>query len=359
MNVIEQYNARVARGDINDDIVQRDVLEQLHHLSVQLAQKSRWWLPWRKKNIKGMYVYGPVGAGKTYLIDLFYECVLEPKKARFHFHHFMQQIDEQLRRVQGQKDPLRVVAKQIARTTRLLCFDEFLVDDVAYAMILAELLQALDKEGVVLVMSSNTKPDDLYARGVQRARFIPAITLINQHCVVMHLNEQKDYRLGREPLLDAYLYPLNQQNHEHMLQQFLDCAPTYQSNQLISIQGRAIPYLYCSKQIIWFAFDILCNVPRSQLDYLELAARFDQIFVSDVSQLTEQHTVQAIMFMHFIDVMYDQGVNVILCAAVPIDQLYVKGELLHSFQRTRSRLNEMQSVDYLNRHPRRAVHDIL
>ncbi|RUR12993.1 cell division protein ZapE [Legionella sp. km772] len=357
--LIDHYNAAIDRGEINDDPMQRVVLNQLQQLVTDLEQTKSSWFSWGKKSVKGAYIYGPVGVGKTYLVDLFYDSLVEKKKARFHFHHFMQQIDAQLRRLQGQKDPLRLIAKEIAKTTRLLCFDEFLVDDVAYAMILAELLQALVREGVILVISSNTKPDDLYAKGVQRQRFLPAIALINKECVVMHLNEQRDYRLGREPLLNAYLYPLNQATQQKMEEQFALLVPQAEVNQLISIQSRAVPALKCGPKSIWFAFEVLCNFPRSQLDYLELADRFEHIFISGVPSLTVNHTAQAIMFINFIDVMYDRGIKVIISAAVPMDELYLSGEMFESFKRTLSRLNEMQSVDYLNRHPRRVVHNIL
>ncbi len=359
MTLIERYKAVIASGEINDDPLQRVILSQLQKLADDLEQSQSSWFSWGKKSVKGVYIYGPVGVGKTYLVDLFYDCLPEKKKARFHFHHFMQQIDAQLRRLQGQKDPVRLIAKEVAKTTRLLCFDEFLVDDVAYAMILAELLQALSREGVVLVVSSNTKPDDLYAKGVQRQRFLPAIALINKECVVMHLNEQRDYRLGRQPLLDAYLYPLNEQTEKKMEEQFALLAPNSEVNQCVMIQSRGIPYLKCSSKSIWFAFEVLCNFPRSQLDYLEISDRFEHVFVSGLPNLTVNHTAQAIMFIHFIDVMYDRGIKVIISAAVPMNELYLSGEMVDSFKRTLSRLNEMQSVDYLSRHPRREVHDII
>ncbi len=359
MTLIESYNAAIARGEINDDPLQHVVLDQLQKLANDLKLVPPFWYFGWKKKIRGIYIYGPVGVGKTYLVDLFYDCVSERKKSRFHFHHFMQQIDAQLRRLQGQKDPLRLIAKEIAQSTRLLCFDEFLVDDVAYAMILAELLQALVREGVILVISSNTRPDDLYAKGVQRKRFLPAIALINKECLVLHLNEQRDYRLGREPLLDAYLHPLNKITESKMEEQFVLLAPQFQVNQELVVQNRGIPYLRCSPKSIWFRFEVLCNFPRSQLDYLEIADRFEHVFLSDIPSLTVNHTAQTIMFINFIDVMYDRGIKVIISAAVPMEELYLNGEMFEPFKRTLSRLNEMQSVDYLNRHPRRVVHDIV
>ncbi len=360
MTLMTQYDAAIARGEINDDPLQRTILLHMERLTLELQKTKSSWLPqWCKSPVAGLYIYGPVGAGKTYLVDLFYEYVPERRKARFHFHHFMQQIDAQLRQLQGQKDPLKKIAKKLATSVRVLCFDEFLVHDVAYAMILAELLQALIAQGVVLVISSNTKPDDLYANGVHRKRFLPAIAAINKHCEVLNLNEPRDYRVGREPLVDAYLYPLNEETSQQMARQFAQLAGEIQKPGVIQIQNRDIPYLQRGEKTIWFAFDILCNLPRSQLDYLEMADKFDNIFISDIPVLTEKHTLQAIMLIHFIDVMYDRGINIIISAAVPVEELYVKGEMLETFKRTLSRLLEMQSVDYLSRHPKRQIQEMI
>ncbi|MBN9227605.1 MULTISPECIES: cell division protein ZapE [Legionella] len=359
-NVLTQYEAAIHRGEIDDDMLQREILARMQYLADEVKKSnSSWFYPFMKTRVKGVYLYGPVGVGKTYLIDLFYDCLEEKKKARFHFHHFMQQIDSQLRRLQGQKNPLRKIAKELAKTTRLLCFDEFMVHDVAYAMILAELLQALIAHGVILVISSNIPPDDLYRNGVHRKRFLPAIAAIKENCEVLHLNEQRDYRVGRAPLLDAYLFPLNEQTSLIMEKQFALLASEFRENGFITIQNRDIPYLKCAEKSIWFAFDILCNLPRSQLDYLELADKFDTIFLSNIPSLTVNHTLQAIMFIHFIDVMYDRGINIIISAEVALDELYVEGEMKETYMRTLSRLQEMQSVDYLARHPKRELKELL
>ncbi|WP_454785645.1 cell division protein ZapE [Legionella sp. WA2024007413] len=360
MNLITQYEAAIQCGDIDDDPLQRDILTHLESLAYQVKKSNSSWLyPLIKPRIKGVYIYGPVGVGKTYLIDLFYDCLEEKKKARFHFHHFMQQVDAQLRRLQGQKNPLRQIAKELAKTTRVLCFDEFMVHDVAYAMILAELLQSLIAYGVILVISSNIPPDELYRNGVHRKRFLPAITAIKEHCEVLHLNEQRDYRVGRAPLLDAYLFPLNEHTTQVMEQQFKLLVSEFKENGTITIQNREIPYLKLAEQSIWFAFDILCNLPRSQLDYLEIADKFDTIFLSEVPALTVNHTLQTIMFIHFIDVMYDRGINIIISAEVAVEELYVEGEMQETFKRTLSRLLEMQSVDYLARHPKRELKELI
>lgn len=359
MTLLQCYSLAVEKEEIVDDPLQREVLVRMQQLENELQRSNgSWFSRWYKKQLKGIYVHGPVGAGKTYLTDLFFQHLGEKSKARFHFHHFMQQIDAQLRRLQGRRDPLRLIAKNIAKKTRVIFFDEFFVHDVAYAMILAELLQALMANGVVMIFTSNTSPDDLYLNGVQRARFLPAIALIKQRCVVLHLLEKRDYRLGRNPLFEAYLFPLNEKTKQSMEQQFSQVSDALDANGSINFQRREIFYYKRSSRSIWFDFQVLCHLPRSQLDYLELADRFDTVFLSNVPQLTENHTMQVILFIYLIDVMYDRGVKIIISAAVSVEQLYLKGEMHVTFKRTLSRLIEMQSVDYLSRHPKRQVESI-
>ena len=359
MTLMELYEAAIARGDISDDPAQRVVIAPLQRLADELAAPGPLWLWRRLKNpVKGLYLYGPVGVGKTYLGDLFYQYVDEPRKSRFHFHQFMQQVDAQLRRLQGQKDPLRRIAKNLAKTTRLLCFDEFMVHDVADAMILAELLQALFAHGVVLVATSNISPDDLYLNGVHRERFLPAIELIKKHCEVIPLAAHPDYRLGRAPSQDAYLYPLNQTTEQRLLDHFSELVRAASEGCELSVQNRLIPCVKWGERAVWFRFDVICNLPRSQLDYLEIADRFDTVFVSDIPVLTPNDTVRIILLIHFIDVMYDRGIRLVLSAAVAIDELYLEGAMLNPFQRTLSRLEEMQSEDYSRRHQRRELKSI-
>lgn len=354
--LLDEYDAAIARSEINNDPAQRDVVHSMQRVTDQLVSVKPSWFNWfHKKTVKGLYLYGPVGVGKTYLGDLFYHYVPESKKSRFHFHHFMQQVDAQLRRLQGKKDPLRQIAAALSKTTRLLCFDEFMVSDVADAMILAELLEALFEHDVVLVATSNTSPDQLYLNGPRRERFIPAIALIKQHCEVLALAEHADYRLGHAPQHKAYLYPLSESSSTSLEQQFMELAKNVEIGVELDVQNRLIPCVKCGDRIVWFAFDVICNLPRSQLDYLEISDRFDIILLSNVPALTENDTVHVILFMHLIDVLYDRGVRLIVTAAVPVNQLYLKGPMLASFQRTQSRLEEMQSEDYIRRHQRRQV----
>ncbi|MBA2651766.1 MAG: AFG1 family ATPase [Tatlockia sp.] len=359
MTIINAYEEAIARGDINDNESQRQVLNSLQRLLNDLNQpKPSWWQTFRKPEIKGIYLYGAVGVGKTYLMDLFYQHAEEPKKARFHFHHFMQQIDAQLRQRQGQKDPLKKIAEDLAKSIRLLCFDEFFVHDVAYAMILSELLQALFANDIVLVVTSNTLPEELYLKGVHRERFLPVINLIKTRCEVLHLVHPIDYRLGRELLMQAYLEPLSAKTEAILLEQFLSLTNDVEEHGSLRVQNRDISFIRCGKQVVWFDFKVICNLPRSQLDYLELADRFDTVFISGIPELRATDTVYVIMLIHFIDVLYDRGIKLIISAAVPLEQLYVEGEVVNEFKRTLSRLKEMQAADYLQRHPWRHEQDL-
>ncbi len=341
MILIEAYEQAVVRSEIQSDPAQRDILQAMQRVVDQLSIPA-WRRGWQA--VTGLYLYGPVGVGKTYLGNLFYQYVPIVHKARFHLHQLMQFIDSELRRLQGHRDPLRAIAAQLSKTTRLLFIDEFMVNDVADAMILAELLQALFSNRVVLVATSNIAPDGLYEKGVQRARFLPAIALIKSHCEILSLAPHADYRLGRKPLEEAYYYPLNKPAHQQLIAQFSLYNPLGPGS--ISVQHRDIVCVNISKQAVWFLFDVICNLPRCQLDYLELAMRFDVIFVSDMPQLFAGDTVRVVLLMHLIDVLYDRGTRLVMSAAVPVEELYTEGPLRFAFQRTLSRLIEMQSMGY-------------
>ena len=360
MSLIEKYDVAVAGHDIVDDPLQRQVLCALEKLVQVLVNAKKTWFPWWpwRQEIRGCYIYGPVGIGKTFLMDLFFDEVSIPAKKRFHFHQFMQQIDARLRRLQGQKNPLKRIASELANSARLICFDEFMVEDVAHAMILAELLQELFHKGVVLVATSNSPPDELYRKGLHRKRFLPAIAAIQSHCEVLSLGDKRDYRLGRKPAVDTWICPLGDAAEARLEQQFDALAPESRAGTLLTIQNRDIVCVKCSEQAVWFEFAVICNLPRSQLDYLEIANRFDTVFVSNIPVLSEKDTVFAILLINFIDVMYDQGMHLVVSAAVPVGELYLQGELSPEFRRASSRLHEMQSVDYLARHPHRLLQNL-
>jgi cell division protein ZapE len=362
MNLLDDYTQAIDAGTIHDDAHQRDVMRHLQRLLDELARPPLSWyhrlLSFKKSRqtrVKGVYLYGPVGGGKTFLVDLFYQRLATINKARFHFHHFMQQIDAKLRAHQGQSDPLRRIAADIAQSTRLLCLDEFLVHDVADAMILAELLEALFSHDIVLVVAANTAPDDLYLNGVQRQRFLPAIDLLKLYCEIVMLDDARDYRLGRGCALQSYWTPVDEAANLAMSEQFSHIATTIEEDVDLMVQNRLIRCMKLSPSAVWFSFDVICSVPRCALDYLEIASRFDTVFVSSIPALGADDTTHVILLIHLVDVLYDRGIRLVLSAALPATHLYEQGPMRSAFLRTQSRLEEMQSLDYLQRHAHRDV----
>jgi cell division protein ZapE len=346
MTLLQRYDMAVSSHEIKFSLPQREAVVALDHL-LSASCKRTWFF--KPKACLGLYLYGPVGVGKTYVLDLFYQSLPEPSKARFHFHRFMQYVDAELRRLQGTANPVKRVAKKLAKTARILCLDEFLVHDVADAMILADLLKELVALNVILVITGNTKPDDLYLGGVHRERFIPAIELIKQHCLVMVLDEHEDHRLGKAAMPQTYLMPCNAEHEAIFEKSFHIEAGDAQSDGVIDIQNRMIPYVKKADKVIWFRFDVICHLPRSQLDYLELAEKFDVIFVSHIPQILPDDTTHAILFIHFIDVMYDKKIRLVLSADVSPEDIYPSGSMRQTFLRTESRLKEMQSYEYWSR----------
>lgn len=346
MSVFERYEQAIQRGDIEACAAQRDVVMALEALEQNLCRKRRMFSFSRMAHPLGVYLYGEVGAGKTYLMDLFYHAVNIRDKTRVHFHQFMQQIDAQLRRLQGHIDPLRLIVKDMAKTTRLLCIDEFLVHDVAHAMMLAELLDAFVREGVVMVMTSNTAPDDLYRNGIQRARFLPAIALIKSHCHVLELSSPRDFRLGKPIDINPFMAPVTLENTQQFARQFTLLEPHPQGGGDINIQHRRISCINRGENAIWFEFNTLCRMPRSQLDYLELSERYRIFFLSHVPLFCKADTVEEYLFIQLIDVLYDKHIRLLMLAHAPLGELADMSFMTAAFARTMSRLQEMQSHDY-------------
>ncbi len=346
-SLIDSYQFAVSNGEIESDNAQIEVLQQLQSISNNIKKKDNWsWLPWQRSKMKGLYIVGPVGTGKTFLVDLFFQHLPKGYGKRFHFLHFMQLIDQQLRQRQGQIDPLRKIIKVFAKQTKLLCFDEFAVDDVAHAMILAELFDEFFAQGLILVVTSNAHPDDLYLKGVQRQRFIPAIELIKQHCEIKNLIAQRDYRTGRSIHIETYIHPLTKAHDDLLARQYHLLASNSHANTQLIVQNRPVNCIKQADNIIWFDFNQICAVPRSQLDFLELSQRFNTFIISQVRQMGPYDTRQAILWIQLIDVLYDQNRRIIVSAEVEIEALYTGGEMSHDFKRTISRLHEMQSKDY-------------
>jgi cell division protein ZapE len=302
---------------------------------------------------KGLYLWGGVGRGKTWLMDLFFQSLPFEAKRRRHFHRFMHDVHSELKQLGNRESPLEQVADNIARESRVLCFDEFFVSDIADAMILGTLLDGLFRRGVALVATSNVPPKDLYKDGLQRVRFLPAIKLLEQHTVVMNVDGGTDYRLRQLTQAGTYIDSNDPQATARLDALFAELSDSATcTGGTIEVEGRPIPVVKESENVIWFEFEALCEGPRSQDDYIEIAREYQSVIVSQVPQLTATRENAARRFIALIDELYDRHVNLIVSAAAPPDGIYKGERLTFEFQRTVSRLIEMQSEEYLAREHR-------
>lgn len=304
---------------------------------------------------RGVYLWGGVGRGKSFLMDAFYLTVPVKRKVRLHFHEFMRSVHQQIREFSGQADPLDHVAEQIARKYRLICFDEFHVSDVADAMILYRLLFGLFNHGTSFVMTSNYEPSTLYPDGLHRDRILPAIALIQEKMDVLNVDAGVDYRRLALAEVRTYLTPIVASTHDELRAIFDRLADTAEQAPALRIAGREIQAVAVSGTVVWFEFASLCGTPRSQNDYLELADRFQTVLVSNVPRMAARHSSEARRFTWLVDVLYDHKVKLILSAQCPADELYIEGPMANEFARTVSRLLEMQSREYLEEARRRLV----
>lgn len=299
-------------------------------------------------DILGLYFWGGVGRGKTYLVDMFFESLPFSEKMRTHFHRFMQRVHSELEHYKGQRNPLQLVAERFADETRVICFDEFFVKDITDAMILANLLEALFARGVVLVATSNIEPADLYRDGLQRTRFLPAIALLEQHCEVVNVDSGVDYRLRALERAEIFHSSLDDNAEQELARSFCEIAGAKgEEGAAIEVNRRVLSTRRLHDDVVWFEFDELCDGPRSQNDYIELASEFHSVLVSNVPKMNGGSDDQARRFINMVDEFYDRGVNLLISAEAPADQLYAKGRLDFEYQRTLSRLQEMQSREYL------------
>jgi cell division protein ZapE len=303
---------------------------------------------------KGVWLYGGVGRGKSFLMDSFYSVIKVRRKLRVHFHEFMRGVHRELEGLRGTSDPLDEVSRKIADKYRLICFDEFHISDIADAMILDRLLRGLFRHGVILVATSNYKPDGLYPDGLHRDRVLPAIALLNQGLDVLSVDAGIDYRRRSLEQVPAYLYPSDDSARAQLKKSFDQLAETSDDDPVLRIEHREIHALRRAGGVVWFDFATLCGGPRSQNDYLEIASQFHTVILSDIPQMASSMASEARRFVWFIDVMYDQKVKVLMSAACPADELYTSGAMAGEFHRTVSRIVEIQSKEYLEA-PRRAV----
>jgi cell division protein ZapE len=304
---------------------------------------------------KGVYLWGGVGRGKTWLMDLFYSSLTLSAKRRTHFYRFMQEVQADLKRLKGMQSPLDGVADKIAKKARVICFDELFVSDIADAMILANLFGALLKRGVALVFTSNVKPKDLYKGGLQRDRFAPTIALLEKHCEVIAVDGGVDYRLRQLTAAPIYLPSGDAATAKKLEELFDDLSDEdVESGGTVTIHNRKIKVVRESENVIWFEFAALCEGPRSPADYVSIASEYQSVIIANVPVFGADSDNAARRFISVIDEFYDRGVNVIVSAAAPPAELYKGEKLKFEFQRTASRLVEMQSHDYLARAHRAA-----
>lgn len=300
--------------------------------------------------VKGLYIWGSVGRGKTLLVNNFYDALPFEDKLRIHFHSFMQYVHGELKALGNRQDPLAMVAEGLCGDTRIICFDEFHVSDIADAMILGGLLRKLFQLGVTLVATSNIAPDDLYKDGLQRARFLPAIEMIKTHTEVFTLDGEFDYRLRALERAEIYHYPLDGHAETSLREAFDGLLPdNVMESPVIEVAGRGVTAVRAAEGIAWFEFSELCETPRSASDYIEIARRFHTVLVSGVPILDDDKRDSTLRFVHLVDAFYEHRVNLIASAGAPPDSLYRGKSLKVKVARAMSRLQEMQSREYLAR----------
>lgn len=355
----QKYQQDLLRENFHSDPAQANAVKQLQRLFDELVEPTREPSLWtkikfvigqnpQKSAIKGLYFWGGVGRGKTYLVDTFYDCLPFEKKVRVHFHRFMHRVHEELKTLGGKSDPLKIIAAKFASEAKVICFDEFFVSDITDAMILGTLMEEMFARGIVLVATSNIIPDELYRNGLQRSRFLPAIELINQNTQVVNVDSGIDYRLRTLKQAKIYHYPLDQSATENLSTYFSQLAPEEcQHDTAITIKGRQIPTLHSAEGVAMFEFRALCDGPRSQTDYMELSRCYHSILLANVEQMGQVIDDIARRFIAMVDEFYERNVKLIMSAEVPLEDLYTEGSLNFEFRRCLSRLKEMQSHDYL------------
>lgn len=299
---------------------------------------------------RGLYIWGSVGRGKTWLMDLFFQSLPFKDKQRSHFHRFMQSVHDELRKHQDQSDPLELVAERIAKKARVLCFDELFVADIADAMILGNLFRGLFDRGVTLVATSNVPPDGLYKEGLQRARFLPAIRMLKENTQVVQMDGSTDHRLRMlEQATTAFdsADPATSATLQRLFEAIAGGPGT--ANATLTLNQRRLHTRRLAQDVVWFDFKELCDGPRSQADYIEIARCFQSVIVSGIPALGVEQDNQTRRFVTLVDEFYDRGVKLIISSAVPAPRLYHGQKLAFEFERTSSRLIEMQSQEYLAR----------
>ena len=354
MSVRTAYEAELAARGYNSDPAQLRAVAALERCALEWSEYKQKRSNAIKKLLshppipRGVYLYGGVGRGKSFLMDCFYNAVPIKRKTRLHFHEFMREVHRELRDLQGIVNPLDELAKRMAKRFKLICFDEFHVSEITDALILHRLLAALFEQGVGFMTTSNFKPDDLYPGGMHRDRILPAIALLNANLEVVNVDNGTDYRSRTLEQIKMYHQPWGEAADAEMTDAFDKLAESVDEDPVLHIEAREIYAKRKAGGVVWFDFKTLCGGPRSQNDYLEIATQFHTVLLSNVPAMPPRLSSEARRFTWLIDVLYDRRVKLIMSAEVAPDALYTEGPLAHEFPRTVSRINEMQSVEYLN-----------
>lgn len=354
----QQYQHDLQRDDFVHDAAQENAVRHLQRLYDDFTSRdeepksffAKLFSKNSTKPIKGLYFWGGVGRGKTYLVDTFYEALPTDKKMRVHFHRFMHRVHNELKQLNHVSDPLLVIADKLKSETDIICFDEFFVQDITDAMLLGGLMEALFERGIVLVATSNIVPDELYKNGLQRARFLPAIELVKANTEIVNVDSGVDYRMRTLEQAEIFHSPLDEQADQNLFAYFEQLSPEAgAADQTIEIEGREIKTRMLSDCVVMFEYHELCETPRSQVDYIEISRLYNTVLLSNVKQMGQQNDDAARRFIALIDEFYERHVTLIISAEVPIEQLYTQGNLNFEFKRCISRLQEMQSLEYLGR----------
>jgi cell division protein ZapE len=352
------YTQEVKENKINFDEKQFETVKLFDGIFKDLKKQNSYFYPVITSvksalNIscmvsKGLYLWGGVGRGKTHLMDMFFHALPVKHKMRMHFHRFMQMMHVQLTIFQGERDPIKKIVKNLSKETKVLCLDELFVSDIADAMILAEVFEQLFVSGITLITTTNIPPDGLYKNGLQRDKFLPAIELLKIYCNIHCLDSKQDYRLLVLEDAEIYHYPLDSQAELNLYAYFVKLAPEQGSmGETLLICNREMRTIRCADSIVWLDFSTLCKQSRSAHDYIELAKCYHTILISNVEQMGADNEDVARRFITMLDEFYDNGVTLIISAEVSVDDLYNGKMLAFEFERTKSRLQEMQTKKYL------------
>lgn len=357
----QRYEYDLQRADFYSDSAQSLAIKALDDLYHQLISylnqpvvRPSVWQQFLGKKVqvapppKGLYMWGGVGRGKTYLMDTFFESLPTERKMRVHFHRFMYRVHDELRSLSDVSDPLEIVADRFCSEANIICFDEFFVSDITDAMILGTLFEALFRRGIVLVATSNIAPKDLYRNGLQRARFLPAIALVQAHCHILNVDSGVDYRLRTLQQAEIYHYPLDTKATDNLQAYFQQLTnPEHMPESTIEVNHRLITVKAACDGVLHATFAQLCQTARSQNDYIELSKIYHTVLLADVQTMDKSSDDAARRFIALVDEFYERHVKLIISAAAPLSDLYSDGLLEFEFKRCQSRLIEMQSYDYL------------